>query len=250
MYKSKVLIGCVLLVYILFAFFEAIGQYRVAFYLGSLIIPLITLIYLLFVRRKSRLFSFFLICYSISDLLGIVSDNVLYYNVSSDESAIFYEYDYYLGTALYIIAYIFLFIKISQSLCLKHVFRNFKIHLFVLSILNIYLVYVLQIVVEPRLIYKYEYGFELVYNIVMLLVLSASLLNFFYRENKKSLYLFIGSLCLVFSEVLDIAYIYIAQRSFINFLGTTLALVAFYFYYQQSKLLYTANEESKYMVTE
>ncbi|MCF7561695.1 hypothetical protein L3X39_13690 [Sabulilitoribacter multivorans] len=250
MYKSKVLIGCVLLVYILFAFFEAIEQYTVAFYLDSLIIPLITLIYLLFVRRKSRLFSLFLIFFSISDLIGIVTDNWLYYNVSSDEDAIFYEYDYYLGTALYIIAYIFLFVKISQSLCVKHVLRNFKIHLFVLSVLNIYLVYVLQIVVEPHLIYKYEYGFELVYNIVMLLVLSVSLLNFFHKENKKSLFLFIGSLCIVFSEVLDIAYIYIAQRSFINFLGTTLALVAFYFYYQQSKLLYTANEESKYMVAE
>jgi hypothetical protein len=250
MNKFKVLVGCVLLVYVLFAFFEAVGQYTVAFHLDSLIIPLITLIYLLFVKNKSRLFLLFLVFYSISDLLGIVTDNVLYYNVPYNEGAIFYEYDYYIGTGLYILAYVFLFLRITKSICIKHVFKNFKIHLFVLTVLNIYLVYVLQIVVEPHLSYKYEYGFELIYNIIMLLVLSASLINFFFRESKKSLYLFIGSLFIVFSEVLDVAYIYIAQRSFINFLGTTLALAAFYFYYQQSKLFYDGNGENNYMITE
>ena len=45
-----------------------------------------------------------------------------------------------------------------------------------------------------------DYYFELVYNIITLSLLSIALLNYFYRDNQKSLYLFLGVLCLVFSE--------------------------------------------------
>jgi predicted neutral ceramidase superfamily lipid hydrolase len=186
--------------------------------------------------------------YSISDLFGMITENVLYYNVSSEEGVIFHEYQYYIGSSLYILAYFFLFIKISNSLSISHILRNFKIHLLVLSILNIYLVYVLQIIVKPRVEFKYECNVELVYNIVMVSVLSAALLNYIYRDNKKSLYLFFGSLFLIFSEVIDVAYIYISQKSLLSILGTSLALGGFYFFYQQSKLINEENEEKKYMV--
>lgn len=253
MSKSKILVTSILILYILFAFFEATGEYNIAFHLNSLIIPLIAIIYLVFVKNKSRLFLMFLLIYSISDIYGIITDNILYYFTPNDEASIYYEYDYYIGNSLYILAYLFLFFQISSSLNFAHVFNCCKIHILVLTILNIYLVYVLQVVVEPNLIYKYDYFIELIYNIVVLLLLSASLLNFFYRDNKKSLYLFLGSLFIVFSEVLDIAYIYIAQRSLINILGTTLAIVAFYFYFQQSKLEYNEiekQEEENYIIAD
>jgi hypothetical protein len=73
------------------------------------------------------------------------------------------------------------------------------------------------------------------------MVLMVALLNFIYKDNKKALYLFIGSLCLVFSEFMDIAYIYIVQKSLLNILGTTFGVVAFYFFYQQSKILNEKN---------
>ena len=123
--------------------------------------------------------------------------------------------------------------------------RNFKIHLIVLTALNIYLIYVLQLIVESELEYKYEYHMELVYNVVMLLLLSIALLTYFYRDNKKSLYLFIGALFIVFSEVLDVAYNYIDQRSLLNILGTTLALCAFYFFYQQALLKHAVKTDNE-----
>ena len=83
---------------------------------------------------------------------------------------------------------------------------------------------------------NYEYFIELIYNIVMLLLLSTSLLNYFYRDNKKSLYMFLGSLLIVFSEVISVAYLYISSHYSLNLIVVTLALLAFYFFYQQSKL--------------
>jgi len=245
MYKSKVLIGFVLMCYILFAIFEFSGNEMIAFYFDSLIVPLITIIYILFVERKSKLFLMFLICYSLSDILGIVVDRMPY-----DESLLLYNFEYYAGNALYIIAYMFLIIKIGKSLNFKHVVKYFKMHLMVLSVLNVYLLYVLHAIINPNLVLESDYYLELTYNIVLLLLLSIALLNYFYKDNKKSLYLFLGALCIVFSEVMDVAYIYVAQRCFLNFLSTTLTLGAFYFFCQQSRLLNIANEEGKYVIIE
>ena len=168
--------------------------------------------------------------------------------MSYDETQKLYDFEYYFGNSLYILAYIFLIIGIAKSLNMKHIIKYFKMHLIVLTVLNVYLLYVLHAIINPNLVLESDYYLELTYNIVILLLLSIALLNYFYKDNKKSLYFFLGALCIVFSEVMDIAYIYVAQRCFLNFLGTTLALAAFYFFYQQSKLLNVANSEGKYVV--
>lgn len=233
MYKSKVLVGLVLLLYLLFVIFEFSENYAIAHNFDTLILPLITVIYILYASRKNVFFLLFLLCYSISDLMGLFGDYIPY------------EIDYYLGNSLYIMAYFFLFIKITRYMSIMHVLRNFKIHLIVLLALNIYLVYVLQVIVSPYVdMQSAEFYIELAYNTMMLLVLSGALLNYFYRDGKKALLLFVGSLCIVFSEVIEVAYIYIAQKSLLGFLSTTLALAAFYFFYQQSRLVHEQKETS------
>ncbi len=245
MYKSKVLVGLVLLCYVLFAVFEFSGYEIVSYYFHSAIVPLIALLYLLFIKKKSRLFLLFLIFYSLSDLLSLVITYLPY-----DDSQKLLDFEYYVCNGLYILAYMMLIIKIGSSLNFKHVIKFFKIHLVVLSALNLYLLYVLHAIINPNLILESDYYLELIYNIVVLILLSIALLNYFYRDNKKSFYLFLGALCIVFSEVMDIAYIYVAQRCILNFLSTTLALGGFYFFYQQSKLLNVANNEERYLITE
>ncbi len=244
MYRSRILAGFVLLCYILFAVFEFNGNQLLAYYFHSLIVPLITIIYMFFVKEKSKLFLGFLLAYSTADILGIVIDNL-----PINKSIHFYEFEYYLANGLYVLSYIFLILKIGKSLCFKHVIKYFKIHLVVLSMLNVYLLYVLHNIIKPNLTSESDFYMEFLYNVVMITLLSFALLNYFYRDNKKSLYLFLGALCIVFSEVMDIAYIFIAQRSLLNFLATTLALGAFYFFYQQSKLLNTINDEKSYMTS-
>ena len=245
MYKSKVLVGIVLVLYVLFGIFEFTGSSDVAYYLNSLIIPVITLIYMLFIKKKNIFFLMFLLCYSVSDLLGVII-----YSIPFNEDSIMYDFDYYVGNSLYVLAYAFLLIKIAKSISFFHVLKNLKIHLVVLTILNVYLVYVLQVILNPYDGMFNNYYLELTYNIVMFSLLSVALLNYFFRDDKKSLYMFLGALCIVFSEVIDVAYLYIAQRCMLNVLATTLAVVAFYFFYQQSKLLNKVNEEEKYMVME
>ena len=99
---------------------------------------------------------------------------------------------------------------------------------------------VLQIIVNPYMVMTNEYVIEITYNISMLLVLTSSLLSYLYRDDRKSLLMFLGSLSIVFSEVIGVAYLYVAQQNLLSFLTTSLTLLAFYFYCKQSSLV---NEE-------
>tara|TARA_R110002050_G_scaffold74772_5_gene160217 strand:+ start:31417 stop:32109 length:693 start_codon:yes stop_codon:yes gene_type:complete len=213
------------LFYIVFVFFQFRGDLTLADNFDAVLVPTITLAYFLYVKEKTLFFSLFLILFSISDLMVLIVNYIPY------------EIDYFIGNSLYILAYISLFLEVCKSICVVHVLKNFKIHLIVLIALSFYIVYVLQVIVDPYVGKTNEYYVELIYNIVMLVFLSSSLLNFFYRDNKKSLYLFIGALCIVFSEVIWVAYTYISDKSLLNVISGTLSLLAFYFFYKQSNLL-------------
>ncbi len=147
-----------------------------------------------------------------------------------------YSLYYYAGNSLCIFAYAFLLIEICKSVFILHVLKNFKLHIVVLGALSFYIAYILQKIVNPYLEITYEYLIEVSYNIIMLLLLSVSLLNYFYKENRKALFLFFGALCIVFCEVINVAYLYVSDINLLNFLSETFLVAAFYFFYQQSKL--------------
>ncbi|NJX14983.1 hypothetical protein [Tamlana crocina] len=191
------------------------------------------------------MFLLFLVLYSLSELLGLLTSNLPH-----DESQSLYDFEYYFCNLLYLLSYLCLIIKISKSINPNHVIRHFKIHIVVLIALSIYLVYVLQGIIGDGLMYKSDYYFELIYNIILVLLLPVSLLNYLYRDNRKALYLFLGSLFIVFSEVMVVAHIYVKEMSILNFLSTTFTLIAFYFYYQQSKFKNIGNQHKHFKVIE
>jgi hypothetical protein len=234
MNKLKVMVSLVLLVYIGFVIFQFRSNEFWANALDAILLPLISIAYFKENKRPNLYFSLFLICYSVSDLMIFIVDFIPY------------AYFYYVGNGLYIIAYTALFIKIIKSLSFQYIILNFKFHLVVLTALNIYIAYVLQDIVNPYVGMTNEYFVEIAYNVSMLLVLTASLLNYLYRDDKKSLLIFLGSLSIVFSEVLGVAYMYVDQQNLLNFLVTTLTLLAFYFYFTQSNL---KNEEVKQLAS-
>lgn len=224
----------VVLLYIGFVVFQFNNNDYWATILDALILPLITLAYFQDQTKPNLYFSIFLICYSVSDLMVFIVDFIPY------------RLYYLFGNGLYILAYLALLTKILKSLSLPYIIKNFKLHLIVLAILNIYIGYVLQNIVNPHLQMTVQYFMEITYNVSMLLVLSASLLNYFYKDNRKSLFIFLGSLAIVFSEVIAVAYMYVTEQNLLSFLSTTLTVLAFYFYYKQASL---NNEEINGLVS-
>tara|TARA_R110002049_G_scaffold306635_1_gene505478 strand:+ start:53792 stop:54499 length:708 start_codon:yes stop_codon:yes gene_type:complete len=235
MYKSKIIVIFITLTFVLFGISQFLANETICRYTRAFILPLFALLYFVSVKRKTLFFILFLVSYSVSDLMELSDGFIPYFTY------------YFLGNSLYVLAYVFLLLEICKSVSLFHVIKNYKVHVVVLVALNIYIVYVLQIIINPYTEYGNQYYLELTYNIIMLLLLSGALMNYFYRDNRKSLFLFIGSLCIVFSEVINVAYLYIAETNTLNFLSTSLAVLAFYFYYQQSKL---ENSEASRLVTQ
>ena len=137
MNKLKVMVSLVLLVFLGFVIFQFSNNEYLANALDAILLPLISIAYFQSTKRPNLYFSIFLICYSVSDLMIFIVDFMPY------------SYFYYVGNGLYIIAYMALFIKIVKSLSFQHILRNFKLHLIVLTILNVYIAYVLQNIVNP-----------------------------------------------------------------------------------------------------
>lgn len=245
MYKSKALVGLILLCYVLYAIFEFSDKQLLAYGFNSCIVVFVLILYVLCVKQKNKFLLLFLIFYSLADISSFVLSIVS----ARFDSQKLYDFEYYFTNGLYILAYVFLIIKIISSLKFSSILKHFKIHLVVLIALNTYFLYTLHSVINPHLVIASDYYLELIYNFVVLVLLSLALLNYFYRDNKKALYLFLGTLFIVFSEVFLIANIYVYEDNILlNFTGTTLAVIAFYFIYQQSKLLNYVNPNGHFVV--
>lgn len=218
MNKSKILVGFIAVCCLLYTVFQFNGEDFLCRFSKSLIIPSITLLYFTNFQKRSAFFVAFLVLYSISELIIFpVFSSELYY---------------FVGNYLYIFAYIFLIYEIVKSMDLKYVLRHYALHLMVLLGFSVYVVYVLMDVAsgaEKLLIM--ETITEFVYNLVILFLLSVSLINSLYRDSKRALLILFGSICIVFSEVIQIGYFYIAERNLLGFLATVFLTSAFVFYY-------------------
>ncbi|MFH4968794.1 hypothetical protein V8G61_11380 [Gaetbulibacter sp. M240] len=230
--KSKILIALIVLAFMLFASLDLGGYTDLAYYVHSAILPLIAILYLLSIKEKTLFFSLFVYLFALSEFIALFS-NLL-------PSVI----DYYSGNILYILAYACLFIEILRSIDFKQVLKNFLFHLIVLMLFSIYALYELQDVQKDA----YGYTLELLYNTVLVLLLSGSLINYFYRDDRKSLYLFFGSMFLVAYEVILVAYLYITQKCVLNITSTIFLLAAFYFLYQQNRYKHSDEKQSNFIV--
>ena len=83
---------------------------------------------------------------------------------------------------------------------------------------------------------RHEYSLEYFYNAVIMLLVTVALINFMYRENKKAMNLLVGSIFIVFSEVVQMAYFYVAEINILNVLCSVFLILAFLFFYLQANL--------------
>lgn len=230
MLKSKHLVSLIMLCCMIFMFSHFNGNHYLAIISRALIVPLFTILYVISNKHKSPYFLIFLIAYSISDLISIVGYKM------------YFEWEYYIGNSLYIVGYLAFSFEILSSISIKHILSLFRAHVIVLVMFNIYLNYVLIMYqAETTYFSSTEYFMELLYNISTLILVSVSLLNYFYRDDKKALILFLGSLSIAVSEVIQITYYYLMDNSESNILNVSYSvflILGFYFYYMQSRLDY------------
>ena len=148
---------------------------------------------------------------------------------------------FYSGNLLYITAYIFLILEVLKSMDLKGIFRRFPVHIAILFAFDIYsVILVSEIAVKSdSLVGLADYSIEIIYNVVVMILLTVTLVNYISRDSKKAMNLLVGALCIVFSEVIQVAYFYVSKdMTILSVIYSILLIIAFYFFYLQSSMAY------------
>ena len=225
--KSNIIIVVIVFLCISFTLFQVKDEYYISNVSRALIVPLISVLYFANTKVRSPYFSWFLLIYSFSELIVFVEQFL--------DSTLQLHIYYFIGNLLYILAYLFLLVDIIKGLDFKKVFKKYKLHLSVLLLLNIYISYMLLGIIDPFIRNSNWVYVEMVYNAVLLLLLTFSLIAYFYNDNKKTLLCFIATLFVVFSEFLQLGYFYVVEKDVLKFTSTILFVLGFGFYYFYAK---------------
>lgn len=236
MENNKLLSGIIIALTISFIGLQIFQQELFADFVRGLILPILTVLYCLSGKSKTNYFFYFLLCYSLSDFSRVFS-YFAYYSSVVDNAL------YYGGNLLYITAYIFLILEVFKSFNFKSVINRFPVHIIILLVLDIYSVYLVsEIAVKSEYLYGLlDYSIEIFYNIVVMLLLTVTLVNYISRDSKKAMNLLLGALCIVFSEVMQVAYFYVSDKNILNVTYSVLLIFAFCFFYIQAGMTYSRN---------
>ncbi|MBT8253325.1 MAG: hypothetical protein KJN68_05085, partial [Bacteroidia bacterium] len=136
---------------------------------------------------------------------------------------------------LYITSYIFLTIEVLRQMRLKKIFKKFFVHLAILLILDVYCaILVTDVAVKSGMLESTaDYILEFTYNVVIMGLLTITLINYLHRDTKKAMNLLIGALCIVFSEVIQVAYYYVTEITILSIAYNILLILAFFFFFIQ-----------------
>lgn len=238
--RSKIILGIIITLVIAFISFIVLKMNDIADYLRLAILPLVTVYYFLSDYKKNSFFFSFLLIYSIGEFIS-----VLYYFIPFPlyiENIL-----YFFGNSLYIVAYIFLMLEIVRSMNFSEVISRFAVHLIILLGLNIYcIVLVSDVTIKSGFLANiYEHILEVAYNITVMILLTVALINYLYRDSKKAMNLLIGTLCIAFSEVIQVAYFYVSEIYILSLVYSILLVIAFLCIYIQNRMSYQECEIHK-----
>lgn len=206
----------------------------------TLATTLLTILYIRKVEKKHILFYGFLVLFAIGDIFNLITWS---YSVQIDSS---YELPFYfIGNIIYILAYVLLILRMIASLNLQKAIKKFPIQAVLLVILTIFCVYYVSDTMERELEAS-QYALEFTYNAAIMFLMCLALINYLYHDDKKSINLLIGSIFIVFSEVIQLAYFYVAEFRILNVLCSLFLVAAFTFFYLQSLLKHEPTGIYKY----
>ena len=233
MLTRKLLLVFIIVLTIVFIGLQIFKLQVVADYVRPVILPLLALLYYLAKKEKNSNFFYFLLFYSIGELSSLFGYYAQYSYFMNDLL-------YYGGNSLLITAYVFLILEILKSMNIKIIFNRFTAYILILAAFDIYsIILVTDIATKSELLSgAFDYLTEIAYNTVVMLLLTITLINYISNHSKKAMNLLLGALCIVFSEVIQVAYYYVSAQNVLIVIYSVLLVLAFSFLYIQSNLSY------------
>lgn len=227
MQNTKILVLVVSILYLLAVYAVYATNQHIAEYFIMPIASIVTIFYFFCVKKKSKHVALFLLFFAISDVMDIWSFGLSQHWV------------YYIGNLLYIAAYILIIFCVLYKISFRYIYKKHKISTFVLLSLSVYIVYVLMQVVTSAKgaeLSTWDCILEILYFSSAQGLLIATLLKFFFYDSKKTFLIFIAALCIMMSEVLYSAHLYISNENFLLLFTTFLNTLALMLMYIQSDI--------------
>lgn len=193
---------------------------------------LLTVLYVHQLKTKPGYFFKFLVTFAIADIIGLM------YWIVKDSPEYTVDYVYYICNGLYILSYIFLIIKVVKSMNIRDVITKLPAHIVILVILDIFCVTIVTDTARGDLS-VYQFALEFLYNAVIMTLLTFSVINYIYKVDKRAMNLLLGSIFIVFSEMIQLAYYYVLQINVLNVFCSLFMVLAFFFFYLQATLTNT-----------
>jgi len=238
MKQTKILLGLIIVLTISFIVFQIFNLNQIAMISRAFILPLVTVLYYLKTKERKSYFFYFLLLYSIPEIIEPL--------ISLSNSTLIGNIRYYVGNILYVTAYIFLILEILRLMNLKKIFKRFPVPIVILIALDVYSVILVSDTSFSSGYFEglFENIVEILYNITIMLLLTVTVINYMNRHTKKAMNLLVGAICIVFSEVIQVAYYYVSNENILSVMYSVLLVFAFFFFYLQSGMSYA--EEKVY----
>ncbi|MGC1631384.1 MAG: hypothetical protein WA749_04645 [Gelidibacter sp.] len=231
----RILIGVLIALAVIFLGFQVFELEVEASGMRALILVFLTILYCHTVREKRLFFLSFLIVFTIADILAFMSWKIPL--VTNNQI----DLVYYIANSLYIMAYSLLILQMLSAMNVVEIVKKYPFHILILIVLDVFCVVVVTNTAMHKLSY-HEYYMEFVYNSIIMILLTVSLINYIHKEDKKGINLLVGSIFIFFSEVIQLAYFYISSINLLNVMCSLFLVLAFFFFYLQSKLVYEPQE--------
>ena len=239
MQQTKLLYGTVIALTLLFLGLQVMDLMMWSTVVRGLILPFLIVLYCTRSKEKSSYFFWFLVSYATAEALGMLEFLAVRYEAVN-------LIRYFGGNICYILAYGLLILEVVKSMDLNKLFKKYYIHIAILFAMDVYCVaWVSRISWSSDYFTKSlpDIFIEVLYNGVIMLLLSFTLLNYISKDSKKAMNLLLGTLAFVISEVLQVAYFYVTdERNILGTAYTILLVVAFVFLYMQSGMTYVSRE--------
>lgn len=220
MIKRKALQGSLIVCGLLFLFLQFAGYEVFASGIRAASLMLMIALYYSVVKKKQIVFFLFLSFFCFGDLITFINWLASKFKIDLLGQI------YLIGNITYIVAYIMLIIYVFKKIQIKKLFPRFLFHVLVLLILDIVFVVIIADTATEGLV-SYEYWLEFVYNSLLMILLSLALLNVVKNESSRSMFLLMGAICIVFSEVIQMAYFYVSNDNLLNILSSLFIVAAF-----------------------
>jgi len=239
---TKILGPFVILSSVLYLYFAFIGDEVFSIGARSIGLVLLLLIYILKINKKNLYFLSFLIFYAIGDLFNFIT---WYANPNQIESLdLIY---YYVGNSIYILSYLSLSTRLFMGLDKVLFKKKYILYVLLLLILTAFCVYFISDATSD-FIDDSSFPMETLYNTVTIGLMCMAFLNYIVHDDSKSVNLMIGSVLIAFSEILELAYFYVAEFIILHVICSALFVLAFLFFYLQSLQVYRNHREYNYEV--